>query len=293
MEKYYNIGDHLFRVSGEELLQALHLLPEFEIFEGSAGDPEFAVEETHADPPEVTEKLLDHSYEGAKDVFGLTEDGYIVQHRPAGLGLCQFWTCRPERIVHINGELSTPGVKALLRIAYSLMTSRQDTQDTHSSCIVYDGRAVCFLGKSGTGKSTHTRLWRENIAGCKLLNDDYPILRFHEGQLWAYGSPWSGKTPCYLQERYPVVAVVRLAQAADNHIFSLSGLQAVKHLLPTFYFASYGDAPLRDSAFAMMEKIMACCPVYRLECRPDKDAALLSFHTIFPEENFGNIAPPR
>ncbi len=47
----------------------------------------------------------------------------------------------------------------------------------HSSVIRYRGRGVLFLGESGTGKSTHTRLWREHIPGAELLNDDSPIVR--------------------------------------------------------------------------------------------------------------------
>ena len=65
----------------------------------------------------------------------------------------------------------------------------------HSSVIVHSGRAVLFLGESGTGKSTHTRLWREHIPGAQLLNDDSPIVRVVEGVPTVFGSPWSGKTP--------------------------------------------------------------------------------------------------
>ena len=67
----------------------------------------------------------------------------------------------------------------------------------HSSVLVKDDFAVLCLGESGTGKSTHTRLWREHIDGAFLLNDDSPFLRVEDGKVWAYGSPWSGKTPCY------------------------------------------------------------------------------------------------
>ena len=69
-------------------------------------------------------------------------------------------------------------------MGYGLMTVRKDTVALHGSCIVYKGKAVLFLGESGTGKSTHTRLWRENIAGSKLLNDDSPIVRYEEGGVW-------------------------------------------------------------------------------------------------------------
>ena len=89
-------------------------------------------------------------------------------------------------------------------MGYGLMTVRKDTVALHGSCIVYKGKAVLFLGESGTGKSTHTRLWRENIAGSKLLNDDSPIVRYEEGGVWVYGSPWSGKYSfVYKAECYP------------------------------------------------------------------------------------------
>ena len=88
----------------------------------------------------------------------------------------------------------------------------------HSSVIVHSGRAVLFLGESGTGKSTHTRLWREHIPGAQLLNDDSPIVRVVEGVPTVFGSPWSGKTPCYRNESYPIAAFVRLVQAPHNRI---------------------------------------------------------------------------
>ena len=61
------------------------------------------------------------------------------------------------------------------------MTCRKDTLAIHSSCIVYRDKAVLFLGESGTGKSTHTRLWRENIPEAVLLNDDSPMIRVEDG----------------------------------------------------------------------------------------------------------------
>ena len=85
------------------------------------------------------------------------------------------------------------------------------TAAVHSSVIVCHDEAVMFLGESGTGKSTHTRLWRENIAGATLLNDDSPFVGLRDGRVMAYGSPWSGKTPCYKNECYPIRAIVRLS----------------------------------------------------------------------------------
>lgn len=103
----------------------------------------------------------------------------------------------------------------------------------HSSTIECEGRAVLFLGESGTGKSTHTRLWQEHIPGARLLNDDSPIIRMYQGQATAFGSPWSGKTPCYRNISRPIAGIVRLSQAPANEITRLSILRAVGSLLPS------------------------------------------------------------
>ena len=77
----------------------------------------------------------------------------------------------------------------------------------HSSVVVKDGGAVLCLGESGTGKSTHTRLWRENIEGARLLNDDSPIIRMIDDRCVVYGSPWSGKTACFVNKCVPASSV--------------------------------------------------------------------------------------
>lgn len=156
----------------------------------------------------------------------------------------------------------------------------------HSSAIVYRGEAVLFLGESGTGKSTHTRLWRENIDSARLLNDDSPVIRITEDaaageSVVAYGSPWSGKTPCYKNECYPVRAICRLSQAPHNRIERLSAIRSIGALLPSCPPAFAHDAELQDKQCRTLSDIIGRVPVYGLECLPNADAALLACKTIF------------
>lgn len=156
-------------------------------------------------------------------------------------------------------------------MGYGLMTVRKDTVALHGSCIVYKGKAVLFLGESGTGKSTHTRLWRENIAGSKLLNDDSPIVRYEEGGVWVYGSPWSGKTPCYKAECYPLAGCVRLSQAPYNKIRRLNTLQAYAALHPSAPPAFAYEEELYSGVCSLLERwfhpflfiIWSVCPMRR------------------------------
>lgn len=150
----------------------------------------------------------------------------------------------------------------------------------HSSTIVSDDRGILFLGESGTGKSTHTRLWRENIDGAVLLNDDSPIVRIIDGEVRVYGSPWSGKTACYKNEHYPVAGFCRLAQAPHNKIKRLQPLLAIGALLPSCPPIFAHDEYLQDHICSTIGDIVQSVGVYRLECLPNSEAAELSYNTI-------------
>ena len=151
----------------------------------------------------------------------------------------------------------------------------------HSSVIVKDDCGVLCLGESGTGKSTHTRLWRENIDGARLLNDDSPIIRVIDGKAIVYGSPWSGKTHCYVNKCVPVRALMRLSQAPRNKIYRLPALASIGAILPSCPPAFAYDATLQDEICHTVSDIISSTPVYHLECLPDAAAAQLSYSTIF------------
>lgn len=151
----------------------------------------------------------------------------------------------------------------------------------HSSVAVKDNEGVLCLGESGTGKSTHTRLWRENIEGARLLNDDSPIIRMIDGKCIVFGSPWSGKTHCYVNKWVPVRALMRLSQAPHNKIRRLPALAAIGAILPSCPPAFAYDNALQDHICNTVSDIISCTPVYHLECLPDAAAAELSYSTIF------------
>lgn len=151
----------------------------------------------------------------------------------------------------------------------------------HSSVIVKEHQAVLCLGESGTGKSTHTRLWRENIEDARLLNDDSPIIRAIDGKCIAYGSPWSGKTHCYVNKCVPVRGLLRLSQAPHNKIRRLPALLAIGAVLPSCPPAFAYHTALQDHICNTVSDIISCTPVYHLECLPNAAAAELSYTTIF------------
>lgn len=167
-----------------------------------------------------------------------------------------------------------------LMLLYALFTSTENTLLIHASVAVADGKGYVFLGKSGTGKSTHTRLWLDNIPGAWLLNDDNPVVKIeNDGSVMVYGSPWSGKTPCYRNEKAPLGAVVRLSQAPYNSIRRLSGIQAYAALAPSASSMKW-DRVMADGLHNTLSGIIQSVGVFHLECLPDADAALLCHDTV-------------
>lgn len=167
-----------------------------------------------------------------------------------------------------------------LWMMFGVVLSENGAIAIHSSVIVSRERGVLFLGESGTGKSTHTRLWRENIEGATLLNDDSPIVRIVDGKALVFGSPWSGKTPCYKNLSYPIAGFCRLSQAPHNLIRRLHPLAAIGALLPSCPPAFAHDDYLQDGICNTLGALLKQVGAYHLECLPDKAAAELSFNTI-------------
>lgn len=167
-----------------------------------------------------------------------------------------------------------------LMLLYALFTATRNTLLIHASVAVADGKGYVFLGKSGTGKSTHTRLWLNNIPDSWLLNDDNPVVKIEKGGcVMVYGSPWSGKTPCYRNEKAPLGAVVRLSQAPHNFIRRLSGIQAYAALSPSASSMRW-DRVMADGLHKTLSGIIQSVGVFHLECLPDADAAFLCHDAV-------------
>ena len=155
-----------------------------------------------------------------------------------------------------------------------------DTIMIHASVVNHKGHGVAFLGKSGTGKSTHSRLWLTHIPATVLLNDDNPAIRLTAAGIFIYGTPWSGKTPCYKNEKLPLKAFVRLQQAPVNQFEWQPGMKGFIAVLPSCTSIRW-NKDLFSSMNTILEKIIAEVPVGYLKCLPDVDAAQLCHRHIF------------
>lgn len=168
---------------------------------------------------------------------------------------------------------------SMLRIVFSQRVLLYDGFSIHASTVVKEGMGYLFLGKSGTGKSTHSRLWMETWPEVELLNDDNPIVRMVDGQCRVYGSPWSGKTPCYQQRFAPLKGMVRLRQAKENRWTKVTGVLAWTTVYPSCAVMKEETA-LFLGLQKSLNKVVERVNVGILDCLPDREAAELSWKNL-------------
>jgi hypothetical protein len=179
-----------------------------------------------------------------------------------------------------------------LMLIYAFRTAPLMTLEMHAAVVVRDvprfqgskssngSNGYLFLGHSGTGKSTHARQWLAAFDDAWLLNDDNPILRvMDDGQVYVYGSPWSGKTPCYKNVNAIVAGFLQLKQAPHNRIERMNVVDAFASLLPSCSVMKW-DRRDYVGVCDTVGKVLERVPVFFLENLPDEDACRLSFTTL-------------
>lgn len=168
---------------------------------------------------------------------------------------------------------------SMLRIAFAQAVLTRDGISIHASAVAADGKAWLFLGKSGTGKSTHARLWLRNIPGSRLLNDDNPAVRLIDGKPVAFGTPWSGKTPCYRNESYPIGGIVRLVQSDADIFTEKNEVAAFVALLPSCSVV-HSDSGLQSRLCDTLTRLIELVPVGELKCLPDNESAIICYNKL-------------
>ena len=288
MKKTYKVAGNKFSVEMPDDSSFWDVMPQYDLFlDDDSGEHVFDL--TLVDEIPATEGLdfvvednIAPEYPVIR-VYDAGDDGWVL-------------TMSPRKDKPISVYLSTDkhfskssfcvvenpnfSVNKVIVVLFAESTARRNTVLMHSSVTMNDGKGYLFLGKSGTGKSTHSQLWINNIEDCELLNDDHPALRVEsDGTVRVYGTPWSGKTPCYRNLNVPVGAIVDLHQAKENAISRLP--------LPTAYGVIYkaysGFRCIKEHAdghHATVEKIVTTVPCYSLHCLPDAEAALLCHQTV-------------
>jgi hypothetical protein len=149
----------------------------------------------------------------------------------------------------------------------------------HSSAVVVDGRAYLFTAPSGTGKSTHTSLYLKEFGDrAYILNDDKPAVRFEDGTLFAYGTPWSGKHDFSVNARIPVGGICVLSRGEKNEISRIYGKAAILGIYSQTLRPQ--SAKYMNRVLSVIEEIIEKVPVWDLKCNMEPEAARLSYEAM-------------
>lgn len=291
IEHYYKVAEHNFCLNLPESEKLWNSL------DGQYGP--FGITKEKA----VAEGLLfsiDYTREaipvdGAKCIYDVpTEDGEtVVKLYDAGDKGWIFETAQDHRMpicariaasrdfskaeIHLETRLlrdAVFGINNAAMLVYAFASAAHHTLEFHSSVIENNGKAYLFLGKSGTGKSTHSSLWLKHIKGSTLMNDDNPVVRiWPDGKVIAYGSPWSGKTPCYKNVSAPVGALVQIRQWPENIITKMSILESYSSVFSSISGIKDDNSSMADDLNNSLSDLLSAVPCFRMDCRPDEEAA--------------------
>ena len=146
----------------------------------------------------------------------------------------------------------------------------------HGSVIAVDGGAYLFTAKSGTGKSTHTRLWREVFGDrAVMVNDDKPFLQLTENGVIAWGSPWNGKHRLGNNIGVPLKAICILERGETNKICPVSAAQALPMLMQQSQRPQ--DRSKLPLYLDLIDKLSSRTAFYRMQCNMDPEAAIVAY----------------
>lgn len=130
-----------------------------------------------------------------------------------------------------------------------------------------------FIGHSGAGKSTTTRLWSqaENV---EILSDDRIIVRRDPSNLSRmrmYGTPWHGEARYASPGSATLERILILQHGKGNVLTRLSASEAVAELFARS-FVPFHRHEYVDSALQFLQELVEVVPIYRFEFEPDERA---------------------
>ncbi len=150
----------------------------------------------------------------------------------------------------------------------------------HASAVAMDGKAYLFSANPGVGKSTHSRLWKQQFGEkAQIFNDDKPALRCLDGVWYAYGTPWCGKDGININMKVPLAGICFLKRGQENKIRPLSALEALQRILPQTIYRIQTEKKM-DYLIRCVNDLLVKIPVFELENKPEAAAAKLSYETM-------------
>ena len=177
--------------------------------------------------------------------------------------------------------------KAVVHEKVSRALLEKDVLLVHGSAIAWREKCYVFCAPSGTGKSTHTRLWREMLGdGAVMVNDDKPYIRVDGESITVYGSPYDGKHHLSSNIAVPLEAVCFLSRAAENAVEKTDFRSVFPRLIESTYLPETREETLH--VLNLLEEVGKRTAFYTMGCNMLPEAAETAFRAMC-----GNDGPDR
>lgn len=155
----------------------------------------------------------------------------------------------------------------------------RDTLMLHGSTVAVDGNAYLFTAPCGTGKSTHTRLWREAFGErAVMVNDDKPFLRITSDCVLAYGSPWSGKHGLATNVCVPLKGICLLHRGKENLIQRTEASCLMDMLRHQAHMPN--DKFLAQKVLTLVYSLAEMVPLWDMYCNKNLEAAEIAYSAM-------------
>ena len=293
VEYKYEIAEWkvVVRFAGEDEVVNIGLLPSFEPFRNESTEcPELLVitiDQRLGFVPETECKRIRscETGNGTIEVDQLADGGYQYLIKDIMGESCALLQCNGSftdyrcKVMANDKSNNSFGLNNAMMLAFAFSGALQGTLLIHASLVRHQGYGYAFIAPSGTGKSTQTANWLRMIPECDLMNDDNPVLRVVDGKAVIFGSPWSGKTPCYRQVKAPLGAVTKIVRDPDNFVKPMGHIEAFKELLVSCSVMKWDNATFGgvcDTVSAVVERV----GMFALHCTADPQSAVVCHQAI-------------
>ena len=191
-------------------------------------------------------------------------------------------TVRPNPYDEARVVMKRPSEEEREYICCSAAFCREIIEDgrffLHASAVVHAGEAYLFSAPSGTGKSTHTALWRTLYPDSYILNDDKPVIWPKKEQITVWGTPFAGKTDLQVNRAVPLKGICVLKQGNENQIQQVTGDQALALMLNNTWRPRSNEE--MNLLLDMMEQVVSQVNIYEMNCTRELEAAQLSYRVM-------------
>lgn len=222
--------------------------------------------------PKIAGELL--LFGSQLDVYRCSGDYMLRFPSNHHLALCMLSFDGKEAVFYYDGSTQQEAVDELFygfRAAFFYLAALHGKYALHSASNYYQEKAWLYSASSGTGKTTHVKLW-EKLYAVPVLNGDLNLLGMEKDEVFVYGIPWCGTSGVYTTKKYPLGGIILLKRGTENRVCKLPQDERQLYTAQRMISPAWTEKQVDDSLL-FAEKLSDRIPIRRLYCTQEPSAA--------------------